>query len=256
MQMQTIPSLTFSEGLKLGFINYAKFTGRSRRSEFFYFLIGVFVIQAFLSMTFTFSKGDPNEDEFFLVFIPIIFFFITICPILSLTVRRLHDIGYSGAFILIGLIPLFGICYLLYLASIDSEMNSNEYGPSPKYVIPTANTNNYKPPVGPPVSPPVIAVTPIVQPAVVIVPVQPNPVVNPPIAPYPQPIPIVQPPIAPYPQHDPMVPPPMAPYPPQDPMLPPPMYPQQNPIVSPQVPPPYAPPDDPYSRPNPLPPGP
>lgn len=247
---QTLPPYRFSEALRLGFINYAKCTGRSRRSEFFNFLIGVFLVQMFLFIIFSFGSSNPNEDEFFIICIPIIYFIVTIGPIISVTIRRLHDIGYSGAYLLYVMIPLFGFCYLLYLCSIDSEMRVNEYGPSPKYVIPTTNVNNYNPPVG------VIAVTPVVvQPAVIAVPLQPNPPVQPPIAPYPQPNPMVPPPMAPYPQQDPMVPPPMAPYPQQAPMVPNPMYSQQNPMVSPSVP-SQAPPDNPYAQPNPLQPGP
>ena len=244
---QNIPSLTFSEAFKLGFVNYAKFTGRARRSEFFNFIIGVLIIQIILCIFIPISKRDPNEDDFFLIGLPIVFFLIAICPVLSVTVRRLHDIGYSGNYILIGLIPLFGIIYLFYLCSFDSEMNLNNYGPCPKYIIPTTNLNNYKPPLN------VIAVSPVAQPAVVVVPIQSNPVVHPPIAPYPQQDPMVPPPMAPYPQQDPMVPPPM--YPQQYPIVPLPMYRHQNPIVQTQAP-SYAPQDDPYSKPNPLQPGP
>jgi uncharacterized membrane protein YhaH (DUF805 family) len=47
-------------------------------------------------------------------------------------VRRLHDTGRPGWWILIGLIPLVGGIVLLVFAVSDSQPGSNEYGPSPK----------------------------------------------------------------------------------------------------------------------------
>ena len=234
--MQTLPPVGFGQAVKLGFQNYCKFTGRARRSEFFYFLLADYIGMIFLFIVFTvpFQDNDPydddygnNDDDAFFLFIPFLFMCATFFPMLSLMVRRLHDIGYSGLFVLVSIIP-FGCFFLLYLWCIDSEETLNAYGPSPKYIMPTTVSTNYNPPAS------VIAVTPVVQPAVVLVPVQPTPVVQPPVATYPQPNPMVSPP---YPQQNPMVPPPVAP------------YPQQNPMAPPQAYPPQA---DPYSKPNPL----
>jgi len=232
--MQTLPPVGFGQAFKLGFQNYCKFTGRSRRSEFFYFILAHYIVMIFLFVIFTVpfenesgTYDDDNEDDAFFLFIPFLYLCATFFPVLSLMVRRLHDIGYSGAFVLISIIP-FGAFFLLYLWCIDSEETLNAYGPSPKYIMPTTVSTNYNPPAS------VIAVTPVVQPALVLMPVQPTPVVQPPVAPYPQPSPLVPPP---YPQQDPLVPPPVAP------------YPQQNPMIPPQA---YPPPSDPYSKPNPM----
>jgi len=53
-------------------------------------------------------------------------------PSLAVTVRRLHDVGKSGWFILVGLIPLIGSIWLLVLFCTDSKPGENQYGPSPK----------------------------------------------------------------------------------------------------------------------------
>ena len=239
--MQTLPPVSFAQAFKLGFQNYCKFTGRARRSEFFYFVIGVNILLFFLFIFFTIpmssaDSDDPYDDDdddlFFLIFIPIAFMFATLCPILSLSVRRLHDIGYSGAYILIGIIP-FGCFFLLYLYCIDSEEGTNPYGPSPKYIMPAAN--NFTPPAVIAVQP---IVQPVVQPGVVVVPVAPTPAVHQPIAPYPQPNPMISPPVVPYHEPNPMVTPPMAPYPQQNPIAPPPVAPvvpyhQPNPPTDP-----------------------
>ncbi len=52
-------------------------------------------------------------------------------PSLALTVRRLHDVGKSGWFILIGLIPIVGAIWLLVLMVTDSAPRDNEYGSNP-----------------------------------------------------------------------------------------------------------------------------
>jgi uncharacterized membrane protein YhaH (DUF805 family) len=49
-------------------------------------------------------------------------------------VRRLHDIGKSGSWIFIGLIPLIGGIWLLVLMATDSQPGDNQYGPNPKMV--------------------------------------------------------------------------------------------------------------------------
>jgi uncharacterized membrane protein YhaH (DUF805 family) len=50
------------------------------------------------------------------------------------TVRRLHDTGKSGWWMLINLIPLIGFIVFLVFMFQDSQMGDNEYGPNPKMV--------------------------------------------------------------------------------------------------------------------------
>ena len=58
--------------------------------------------------------------------------FITL-PTLSATVRRLHDIGKSGCYIFVGLVPFFGGLTLLVFLCRDSMPEANEFGPPTKY---------------------------------------------------------------------------------------------------------------------------
>lgn len=53
-------------------------------------------------------------------------------PGLAVTVRRLHDVGKSGWFFFIILIPLVGVIWLLVLFFTDSQYGPNKYGPNPK----------------------------------------------------------------------------------------------------------------------------
>ena len=49
-----------------------------------------------------------------------------------MTVRRLHDTGRSGWWILLSLIPVIGALVLLYFMVISGQPQANEYGPDPK----------------------------------------------------------------------------------------------------------------------------
>ena len=55
-----------------------------------------------------------------------------VVPQLSVSVRRLHDTGRSGLWLLVGLVPLVGSFVLLYFFVQDSEPGDNQFGPNPK----------------------------------------------------------------------------------------------------------------------------
>jgi uncharacterized membrane protein YhaH (DUF805 family) len=55
-----------------------------------------------------------------------------VLPALAVGVRRLHDIGKSGWWLFISLIPLVGSLWLLVYAVTDSQPGDNQYGPNPK----------------------------------------------------------------------------------------------------------------------------
>ena len=57
-----------------------------------------------------------------------------VIPTWAVTIRRLHDIGKSGWWILIGFIPYIGPIVLLVFCCLDSESGTNKYGPNPKGV--------------------------------------------------------------------------------------------------------------------------
>ncbi|NND08827.1 MAG: DUF805 domain-containing protein [Saprospiraceae bacterium] len=108
---------------KLALSKYAIFEGRSRRSEYWYFVL--FNILAGIAAGIV--------DEFF--GFPVIGTIVSLAlfiPGLAVGVRRLHDIGKSGWNLLFILIPLVGLIILLVWLCKDSEAGSNKYGPNPK----------------------------------------------------------------------------------------------------------------------------
>jgi uncharacterized membrane protein YhaH (DUF805 family) len=98
--------MDFITSIKTCFSNYANFNGRARRSEYWWFYL--FTIIASL-----------------IPFLGIIVALGTIIPTIACGVRRMHDNGKSGWFLLI---PI----YNLILLCTDSQPGDNEYGPNPK----------------------------------------------------------------------------------------------------------------------------
>jgi uncharacterized membrane protein YhaH (DUF805 family) len=109
----------FIEALK----KYAVFSGRARRSEYWYFVLFYALLYAvFLGVGFAIKVP----------FIVAIVVFGLLLPHWGVSVRRLHDTGRSGWWILLGIIPLVGFIVLLVFFTADSEAGANKYGPNPK----------------------------------------------------------------------------------------------------------------------------
>ncbi|MCF8878942.1 DUF805 domain-containing protein [Hyphobacterium sp. SN044] len=119
---------------------FASFEGRARRKEFwsfvlFYYVILIGMIGVFILITEnTEIRHSRNYDSIGAAFSFIIIVFLvgTIIPHLAVTVRRLHDSGNSGWWVLISLIPYIGGIILLIMMLIPSEERVNKHGPVPK----------------------------------------------------------------------------------------------------------------------------
>lgn len=98
--------------------NYANFNGRARRREYWGFILFNSIVSNVL--TFTFASIDET-----LALVGTIYSLAVIVPTIAVAVRRMHDVGKSGWFMLI---PI----YNFILAVTDSEEGTNEYGPNPK----------------------------------------------------------------------------------------------------------------------------
>jgi len=111
---------------------YADFEGRARRSEYWYFAL--FYILIYFGIGIASGAISSISEELGVIILAItgIFILLMIIPNLALTVRRLHDTGKSGWFILIGIIPIVGSIILLVFLVSDSQPGTNMYGPNPK----------------------------------------------------------------------------------------------------------------------------
>ena len=160
MNVQSLPSMSLKESIKACVTKYATFSGRARRSEYWFFnifammIMWALIILSILTIVFSFkdSSGysyyyDHNGNKIryhynninngfshiIILILLIILLLIMLVPIISSTIRRLHDIGKSGAYILLSFIPFGDIVLFIFLIE-DSQQTMNQYGPSPKYI--------------------------------------------------------------------------------------------------------------------------
>ncbi len=98
--------------------NYATFEGRARRSEYWYFVLFSIII----SIALIFVDGALGSE---IGIVGLVFSLGTLIPSIAVAVRRMHDVGKSGWYILI---PI----YNLILACTNGQTGSNEYGEDPK----------------------------------------------------------------------------------------------------------------------------
>jgi uncharacterized membrane protein YhaH (DUF805 family) len=103
----------FVDAVKRGFKKYATFTGRASRSEYWWWALFTFIVYLGLGLL-TFAVGTatsrdggrtPGALAIPLIILFAVFLLGIIVPTLALTVRRLHDAGYSGLLALLFLIP-------------------------------------------------------------------------------------------------------------------------------------------------------
>lgn len=103
--------------------NYAGFSGRARRKEYWMFTLISFVISLVLSII----GGLIGAD-----FLAYIYAIAIIIPSLAVGVRRLHDTGRSGWWLLIALIPLVGAIVLIVFLASEGKPETNQHGVNPK----------------------------------------------------------------------------------------------------------------------------
>jgi uncharacterized membrane protein YhaH (DUF805 family) len=123
--------MSFGQAVRTVFSKYATFSGRARRSEYWWwylFVTLVFVAAGILDAATGLNYGDASYGGGWLSSIAGL---ALLLPNLAVGVRRLHDTGRTGWWLLIGLIPFIGVIVLLYFFILDSE-NDNQYGPYPK----------------------------------------------------------------------------------------------------------------------------
>jgi uncharacterized membrane protein YhaH (DUF805 family) len=103
---------------------YAVFDGRSHREEYWTFvLFDLIIILVLIVLSFVVAP-------FRVIFV--LYMLAVVVPGIAVAIRRLHDIGRSGWWLLISLIPIIGwIVVIVYMAQ-DSQPGTNQYGPNPK----------------------------------------------------------------------------------------------------------------------------
>ena len=128
--------------------NYVNFKGRARRREYWMFLLVNFIVYMLFSRTiYLMSKvlgwmredvlGDGMDMMTAYIYLGVsavllLYSLAMVIPGFAVLFRRLHDIGKSGVWILIVLVPIAGFIILLVFLLTDSQAGENKYGPNPK----------------------------------------------------------------------------------------------------------------------------
>ena len=113
---------------------YTDFSGRARRKEYWMFVLFniIFSICALLIDVLIGTSFEMNGINLGYGYIYMLYGLFVFIPGLAVLIRRLHDIGKSGWYILISFIPLIGGIWLLVLLVTDSDAGNNKWGSNPK----------------------------------------------------------------------------------------------------------------------------
>jgi uncharacterized membrane protein YhaH (DUF805 family) len=111
---------------------YAVFSGRARRSEYWYFVLfnAIFGFGWGVFAAFFGTLGGANHLT--IRILVQLFALFTLLPAIAVAVRRLHDTGRSGWWCLLQLVPLVGTIVVLVFLVEDGQPGENRYGPNPK----------------------------------------------------------------------------------------------------------------------------
>ncbi|MDX9746721.1 MAG: DUF805 domain-containing protein [Syntrophales bacterium] len=108
---------------------YAVFSGRSRRKEYWMFFLFNIIIGLVLGLVEGIAGIARQSDQSILA---TLYMLAVLVPGIAVGVRRLHDTGRTGWWLLISLVPLIGAIVLFIMLVQDSQTGENQYGPNPK----------------------------------------------------------------------------------------------------------------------------
>lgn len=112
---------------------YAVFGGRSRRKEYWYFVLFSSIVTLTLVMIDTIT--GTFDSAVGLGLLSGIFSLAILISSIAVSIRRLHDIDRTGWWILLSFIPFFGTIVLLVFAALDGTPGNNRSGPNPKTAV-------------------------------------------------------------------------------------------------------------------------
>jgi len=107
--------------------NYVTFSGRARRSEYWYFVLFNLIASVVLGVLDAIMQVAGGVG-----FLGLLYTLAVLLPTIAVGVRRMHDIGKSGWWLLLPIIPLVGLIVMIVFLVKDSVPGENQYGPNPK----------------------------------------------------------------------------------------------------------------------------
>lgn len=127
--------MDFTTAIKTVLSKYIRFEGRASRSEYWYWILLLVILSIVLAViegaviapSIGFEAFDPEAGQP----LRMLMFFALFLPSLGVSVRRLHDIGRSGWWLLIQFVPFIGTLVLLWWHTRPSDAGNNEFGKPP-----------------------------------------------------------------------------------------------------------------------------
>jgi len=111
---------------------FADFNGRSRRREYWMFmLVNCGILFAFGILAMLVAPLAGSKGSVAVLLLGAAYLLATVIPFFAVRVRRLHDTGKSGWWMLLGFVPVGGLVLLVFMLQ-DGDAHPNEYGSSPK----------------------------------------------------------------------------------------------------------------------------
>ena len=109
---------------------YAVFSGRARRKEFWMFVLFNFIAAILAGILDNILHTTYSNQSTGII--STLYSLAVLLPGLGVAIRRMHDIGKSGWWILVSLIPVAGIIWYIVLAATEGQHGDNQYGADPK----------------------------------------------------------------------------------------------------------------------------
>lgn len=130
----TEQGVNLNDAIQSGFRNYASFTGRAPRSEFWFWML--FVLVGSLAATVVdavFGMAEIHADLYVPGPLFVVFMLATLSPTIAVTVRRMHDIERNGWWAWLYIVPVIGALVLWAFCAVKGTYGENEYGPDPLF---------------------------------------------------------------------------------------------------------------------------
>ena len=125
--------MSFGAAIASFFSKYTTFSGRARRSKFWYAVLFTTLVSAVIGLVFPGTVMVVNDIAIQQSTLPSNLWQLAIfVPSLALSVRRLHDVGRKGTYYLFVLLPIIGWILLLIQFLKDSQPGANAFGESVK----------------------------------------------------------------------------------------------------------------------------
>ena len=125
--------------------NYATFSGRARRKEYWMFFL--FNVLISLGLGVLDVVAGTYSVEYETGFFSGLYSLLVLIPSIAVSVRRLHDTNRSGWWIVISLIPIIGVLVLFVFTCLDSQPGTNRFGANPKeassQTLPAVETDRF-----------------------------------------------------------------------------------------------------------------